>query len=126
MGWLFGRRADDRPLTPEEMLAQARTAAPVTAPPHPDASGGFRLAVEDVFFITGRGLVVTGRVEGVVHVGSRVSLRRDGLDIASSEVTAIENSGTAGVRSAATGEAVGLLLDGLTRNDVQPGDVVSS
>src|SRR5262245_44421854 len=58
---LFGRGAS-RPPAPQP--PESPTAA---------GSGGFRLQVEDVFSITGRGTVVTGRVaSGEVRVGDRV------------------------------------------------------
>jgi translation elongation factor EF-Tu-like GTPase len=51
---IFRRRSRDLFTFPEQ------TPAPTTSS---TASGGFRMVVEDSFFITGRGVVVTGMVE---------------------------------------------------------------
>lgn len=87
--------------------------------------GSFRLVVEDTFFITGRGLVATGQVQGLVQVGSPVVVVRGGIQVGASQVMAIEKFRAPDVRSAASGEIVGLLLAGLTRNDVTSRDVLS-
>lgn len=126
MGWFFGLRRDRAPLTPEEMLARGHAGQVPSPPPAPPASGGFRLVVDDVFFITGRGVVATGRVQGVVHIGSAVSIDRNGLRVGSSEVKAIEMFRATDVRVATTGDNVGLLLHGLTREQVTAGDVLTS
>lgn len=111
------------------MLSQGRAEMPTslghTAEP-PLTAGGFRLVVEDVFAISGRGVVATGRVEGTVHVGVPVTLHRDGQPIASSEIRGIEQFRKTGVQTATTGDNVGLLLGGLQREDVAGGDVVSA
>jgi translation elongation factor EF-Tu-like GTPase len=117
MGWWpFGRkRSSDQDV--DVLLAQADAASP---------TGPFRLTVEDVFTITGRGTVVTGRVEsGRLDVGQRVQLVRDGVPVAASEVSGIEKF-RATLTTATAGENVGLLLRGLATADVQRGDVVQS
>lgn len=124
MGWFAGRRDKRTPLTAEEMLAQGAT-APMIPAAHDAGPGNFRLIVEDVFFIAGRGLVATGQVQGLVHVGSPVVVARGGIQVGASQVMAIEKFRVPGVRSAASGEIVGLLLAGLTRNDVAARDVLS-
>ncbi len=89
-----------------------------------DGFGTFRITVEDVFTITGRGTVITGKVEsGTVTVGDQVTLRR--ADGSTREVT------VAGLEmfrkmlnTAEQGDNVGLLLRGVTKSDVGRGDVL--
>lgn len=89
-----------------------------------DSFGTFRITVEDVFTITGRGTVITGKVEsGTVTVGDQVTLRR--VDGSTREVT------VAGLEmfrkmlnTAEQGDNVGLLLRGVTKSDVGRGDVL--
>lgn len=118
MGWWpFGRReTEDKSV--EVLLAEANAASPTRG------SESFRLPVEDVFMITGRGCVVTGRVEsGVVAVGMQVHVARDGQVVATTRVNGVEKFRST-IDTATVGENIGLLLDGLTRNGVQRGDVV--
>lgn len=90
------------------------------------AAGDFRMTVEDVFSITGRGTVVTGRVEsGSVALGDIVRLGRmdgSGRDVA---VTGIEMFRKMMDR-AKQGDNVGLLLRDVERNGVGRGDVLES
>jgi len=82
----------------------------------------FRLTVQDVFVIKGRGLVATGRVElGEVRVGDE--LRVNGAR--SVQVAAVEMFRKK-VDEAVIGDNVGLLFSGLERSDVSPGDVLTS
>jgi translation elongation factor EF-Tu-like GTPase len=85
-------------------------------------SGVFRLTVDDVFFIRGRGTVVTGRVElGSIRVGDTVQVnigppvRVDGIEAFRKRLD-----------EATEGENVGLLLTSLTKDDVNRGDVISA
>lgn len=95
------------------------------APPTPIANGDFSFTVEDVFTITGRGTVVTGRVEsGELHEGQSVAIRRGGAVLAEVEVTGIEKFRKVG-QVAAAGENVGLLLAGIRRDELQRGDVLT-
>lgn len=125
MGWFARGRSKREPMTPEEMLARGHANMLPAPPPAPPPSGGFRLVVEDVFFITGRGVVATGRVEGVVHIGSPVAIDRDGLRIGSAKVRSIEMFRVKDAQYATTGDNAGLLLDGITRDQVAPGDVLT-
>jgi elongation factor Tu len=82
----------------------------------------FHMTVDDVFFIRGRGTVVTGRVEvGEIRVGDEVQVaehsgvRVDGIEAFRKQMD-----------SAQAGEDVGLLLRGLDRADVHAGDAVSA
>lgn len=84
----------------------------------------FRITVEDVFSITGRGTVITGKVEmGAVSVGDKVTLKR--TDGSERQVTV---SGIEMFRKmknvAVAGENVGMLLRQVDRNEVGRGDVL--
>jgi elongation factor Tu len=121
MGWWpFGRRATaDKDV--DVLLAESEAATPTHAP-----AGGFRMTVEDVFAITGRGTVAVGRVEsGTLTTGQRVDVVRNGAAVATTEVDGIEKF-RATVETATPGENVGLLLREVTRDQVQRGDVVST
>lgn len=122
MGW-FGKKQD--PLDANEMLRQynaqeaERLAAAGIAPSTAVTvnagivSLGFGTAeftVEDVFTITGRGQVATGKTTaGVVRVGDRVTVRRGSTDIGTSLVTGIEIFRKK-TTEAPVGAAAGLLL----------------
>ncbi|KAM2203887.1 hypothetical protein ACFX1S_023593 [Malus domestica] len=84
----------------------------------------FLLAVEDVFSITGRGTVATGRVErGKVKVGDSVDIV--GLrETRSTTVTGVEMFQKT-LDEAMAGDNVGLLLRGIQKGDIQRGMVVS-
>lgn len=85
---------------------------------------GFRITVEDVFTITGRGTVITGRVEtGSVSVGDVVTLVRKDGSSRSVTITGIEAFRKI-KNSAAAGENVGLLLRQVNRDEVGKGDVL--
>jgi translation elongation factor EF-Tu-like GTPase len=82
----------------------------------------FRLTVEDVFVIRGRGLVATGRVEsGVLRVGDEVQI--DGGAIAI--VEGVEMFRKA-VHEAAAGDNIGLLFRSLDRSQLTRGAVLTS
>lgn len=84
----------------------------------------FRLTVQDVFMITGRGCVVTGQVEaGTVTVGDSVTLRRTDGSSREVTVTGIEMFRKM-LDRAVQGDNVGLLLRGMDRNEVGRGDVL--
>ncbi|GAA2787201.1 EF-Tu/IF-2/RF-3 family GTPase [Kribbella solani] len=97
-------------------------------PPRPQDAlpvGSFGLAVEDVFSITGRGTVATGRVRtGTVSVGEQLIVNRDGQPLLQVEVTGIEMFRRT-VKTAKAGDNIGLLLRGIKRDQVLKGDVLS-
>jgi elongation factor Tu len=84
----------------------------------------FLLAVEDVFSITGRGTVVTGRVErGTVRVGDNVELI--GLNRTKiTTVTGLEIFQKT-LEESVAGDNVGVLLRGIQKTDVQRGIVLA-
>jgi len=85
----------------------------------------FLMAVEDVFSITGRGTVATGRIErGKVKVGDKVQivgLRDDAVDTVCTGVEMFRKSLDEGL----AGDNVGLLLRGVERDGVERGQVVA-
>ena len=84
----------------------------------------FLMAVEDVFSITGRGTVATGRIErGVVKVGDQVELV--GIrDTRSTTVTGIEMFKKS-LDEGMAGDNAGVLLRGLQKTDVERGMVLA-
>ncbi|WMV21352.1 hypothetical protein MTR67_014737 [Solanum verrucosum] len=84
----------------------------------------FLMAIEDVFSITGRGTVATGRVErGTVRVGETVDIV--GLrDTRSTTVTGVEMFQKI-LDEAMAGDNVGLLLRGIQKIDIQRGMVLA-
>ena len=85
----------------------------------------FLMPVEDVFSITGRGTVATGRIErGVINSGDSVDIMGMGAENLKSTVTGVEmfrkilNRGEAG-------DNVGLLLRGIEKTDIRRGMVIA-
>ena len=93
--------------------------------PARDADKPFLMAVEDVFTITGRGTVATGRVErGILKLGEEVEIvgihrfrRRPLLPVSKCSV----NCWT----TAEAGDNIGALLRGVNRDEVQRGQVLA-
>jgi elongation factor Tu len=92
--------------------------------PERDVEKTFLMAIEDVFSITGRGTVATGRVErGVLKVGDTVEIV--GIrDTQSTTITGIEMFQKT-LDEAFAGDNCGILLRGVTREDIERGMVVS-
>ncbi|EQD53619.1 translation elongation factor Tu, partial [mine drainage metagenome] len=92
--------------------------------PTRDVDKPFLMPVEDVFSISGRGTVVTGRVErGVIKVGEEVEIV--GIrDTAKSVVTGVEMFRKI-LDSGQAGDNVGLLLRGTKKEDVERGMVLA-
>jgi elongation factor Tu len=84
----------------------------------------FLMPVEDVFTITGRGTVVTGRIErGIVNVNETVEIIGIQEKSQTTTVTGVEMFRKL-LDSGMAGDNVGLLLRGIKREDVQRGQVV--
>jgi len=92
--------------------------------PERDVEKTFLMAIEDVFSITGRGTVATGRVErGVLKVGDTVEIV--GIrDTQTTTITGIEMFQKT-LDEAFAGDNCGILLRGVTREDIERGMVVS-
>ena len=85
----------------------------------------FIMPIEDVFSITGRGTVVTGRIEkGTIHVNDAVELVGFGDAPKSSVVTGVEMFRKL-LDQGEAGDNVGLLLRGIDKKDVKRGEVVA-
>lgn len=83
----------------------------------------FLMPIEDIFAITGRGTVVTGRIEqGTVKIGDSVQVI-GAKPIESIGVTGIEMFNKL-LDYAESGENVGILLRNIKREDVTRGDVI--
>ncbi len=84
----------------------------------------FRMTVEDVFSIRGRGTVVTGHVEqGTLKVGDVVYIKRE-IYVGETVVTGIRMVRKQ-IQQAAAGDYVGLVLQDIRKDDVQRGDVMT-
>jgi len=95
--------------------------------PLPDRASDkpFLMPIEDVFTITGRGTVVTGRVErGVVKVGDEAAIIGMREDIRKHIVTGVEMFRKL-LDYAEAGDNIGTLLRGLDRKDVERGMVLA-
>ncbi len=84
----------------------------------------FLMPVEDVFSITGRGTVATGRIErGVINSGDAVDLIGMGAEDLKSTITGVEMFRKILDRGEA-GDNVGLLLRGIEKTDIKRGMVI--
>ena len=85
----------------------------------------FLMPVEDVFTITGRGTVATGRVErGVLHVGDEVEIIGLTEERRKTVVTGIEMFRKL-LDEAQAGDNIGALLRGIQRTDIERGQVLA-
>ena len=93
--------------------------------PERDHDKPFMMPVEDVFSITGRGTVATGRVErGQIKVGDEVEIVGIEEDITKSIVTGVEMFRKL-LDYAEAGDNIGALLRGVQRDDIQRGQVLA-
>ncbi|MFD2090184.1 elongation factor Tu [Blastococcus deserti] len=104
-----------------ELMNAVDTAIPE---PERDIDKPFLMPVEDVFTITGRGTVVTGRVErGIVKVNEEVEIVGIREGSTKTTVTGVEMFRKL-LDQGQAGDNVGLLLRGIKREDVERGQVV--
>ena len=95
----------------------------IPLPPR-DIDKPFLMPVEDVFSITGRGTVATGRIEtGVIKVGDEVQIIGLGADGKKSVVTGVEMFRKL-LDQGEAGDNVGLLLRGIDKNEIKRGMVI--
>src|SRR5699024_10065489 len=91
--------------------------------PERDVDKAFLMPVEDVFSITGRGTVATGRIEtGVANTGDEVQILGMGADLKST-ITGVEMFRKILDRGAAE-DNVGILLRGIEKKQISRGMVV--
>ena len=96
----------------------------IPLPPR-DIDKPFLMPVEDVFSITGRGTVATGRIEtGVIHTGDEVQIIGLGADGLKSVVTGVEMFRKI-LDEGQAGDNVGLLLRGIDKNEIKRGMVIA-
>jgi elongation factor Tu len=97
-----------------------------TAIPQPERETDkpFLMPIEDVFTITGRGTVVTGRIErGIVNVNETVEIVGIKEEVMTTTVTGVEMFRKL-LDSGMAGDNVGLLIRGIKREEVERGQVV--
>ena len=96
----------------------------IPIPPR-DNEKPFLMPIEDIFSITGRGTVVTGRIEtGTIHVNDPVELVGFGDAPRSTVVTGVEMFRKL-LDQGEAGDNVGLLLRGIDKKEVKRGEVVA-
>ena len=115
---------DEGPLGAEAIIKLAETLDSYIPEPKRDIDKPFLLPVEDVFSISGRGTVATGRVErGVVKVGEEIEV----IGIRATQKTTV--TGVEMFRKlldeGRAGDNLGLLLRGLKREDIERGQVMA-
>jgi elongation factor Tu len=92
--------------------------------PKRDVDKDFLMPVEDVFSITGRGTVATGRIEtGVANTGDSVEIIGMGAEKLTSTVTGVEMFRKILDRGEA-GDNVGILLRGIDKDEIKRGMVI--
>jgi elongation factor Tu len=93
--------------------------------PTRDVDKPFLMPIEDVFTITGRGTVVTGRIEqGKIEVGAEVEMIGIHPEVAKTVVTGLEMFQKT-LDYAQAGDNAGLLLRGTKREEVERGQVLA-
>ena len=93
--------------------------------PERDVDKPFLMPVEDVFTITGRGTVATGRIErGTLRIGEEVEIVGLSDEKKKTVVTGIEMFRKS-LDSAEAGDNAGVLLRGIQRNEIERGQVIS-
>ena len=93
--------------------------------PERDTDKPFLMPVEDVFTITGRGTVATGRVErGTLHMNDELEILGIKEDVKKTVVTGIEMFRKL-LDEAQAGDNIGALLRGINRDEIQKGQVLA-
>ncbi|MCX5592866.1 elongation factor Tu, partial [Alcaligenes endophyticus] len=115
---------DEGPLGSQAVLALAEALDSYIPTPERAIDGAFLMPVEDVFSISGRGTVVTGRIErGIVKVGEEIEIV--GIkDTVKTICTGVEMFRKL-LDQGEAGDNVGLLLRGTKREDVERGQVLA-
>src|SRR5699024_7780815 len=110
----------------EEKIVELMAAVDEYIPtPVRDTDKPFMMPVEDVFSITGRGTVATGRVErGQVRVGDEVEIVGIAEETSKTTVTGVEMFRKL-LDFAEAGDNIGTLLRGVAREDIERGQVLA-
>ena len=94
--------------------------------PPRDVDRHFQMPIENVFMISGRGTVVTGKIEfGRIRAGDSVDIVGRGDEVRSVVCTQVETFGQI-LDEGIAGENVGCLLRGVGRDEVQRGQVLAA
>ena len=108
----------------DKILALMDTVDEYIPTPERETDKSFLMAVEDVFSITGRGTVATGRVErGVVRIGDTIEIVGLG-DTQTTTVTGLEMFQKT-LEESVAGDNVGILLRGIDKGQIQRGMVLA-
>jgi len=109
----------------EEKVMELMDAVDTWIPlPPRDVDKDFLMPVEDVFSITGRGTVATGRIEaGIIHTGDEVQIIGLGAEKMKSVVTGVEMFRKI-LDEGQAGDNVGLLLRGVKKEEISRGMVI--
>ena len=110
----------------EEKVMELMSAVDEYIPlPPRDNEKPFLMPVEDVFSITGRGTVATGRIEtGVIKVGEEIQIIGLGEEPKKSTVTGVEMFRKL-LDQGEAGDNVGLLLRGIDKKEIKRGQVIA-
>jgi elongation factor Tu len=93
--------------------------------PQRDKDKDFLMPIEDVFSITGRGTVATGRIEtGIINTGDPVDIIGMGAEKLKSTVTGVEMFRKI-LDTGEAGDNVGLLLRGIDKDEIRRGMVIA-
>ena len=123
-GSALGALNDDPKWTPaiDELMEACDTWIPE---PARAVDKPFLMPIEDVFSITGRGTVATGRIEtGVIHVGDPVDILGMGAEKLKSVVTGVEMFRKI-LDEGEAGDNAGLLLRGIDKDEIRRGMVIA-
>jgi elongation factor Tu len=121
---------DKGPLGEEAIMKLADALDTYIPTPERAVDGTFLMPVEDVFSISGRGTVVTGRIErGIIKVGEEIEIVGIALDGDKPKIDKTTCTGVEMFRKlldqGQAGDNVGILLRGTKREDVQRGQVLA-
>ncbi|MGB6424391.1 MAG: elongation factor Tu [Solirubrobacterales bacterium] len=106
------------------ILELAKTLDEYIPQPVRDLDKPFMMPVEDIFSITGRGTVATGRIEqGVVNTGDEVELVGINPEVAKTVITGVEMFRKI-LDEGQAGDNIGALLRGTKREEIQRGQVL--
>ncbi len=108
----------------DKILELMKTVDEYIPDPQRDTDKPFLMPVEDVFTITGRGTVATGRVEaGVIHVNDEVEIVGIKPEVQKTTVTGIEMFRKL-LDEGQAGDNIGALLRGIKREEIERGQVL--
>ena len=105
------------------LLTLMLSAPALAAASEPDGDA-FSMTIMDVFTISGRGVVMTGRVgSGIIRVGDTVCVPLESGDMTAREVMGLEMFRKL-LESASAGQNVGILIDGIDRKSIVKGETL--